>query len=90
MANIASVIKRNRQAAKRRERNSAIRTTVRRVIKEARAAIAGKDPEARAKALREAMRIIDKASTKGVLHARNASRHISRLAKAAAAAAAAK
>jgi small subunit ribosomal protein S20 len=90
MANIASVIKRNRQSQKRRVRNSAIRTTVKRVIKEAREAFAGKDPEARVKALREATRTIDKASAKGVLHARTASRHIARLAKAAAAAAAGK
>lgn len=90
MANIASVIKRNRQAQKRRVRNSAIRTAVKRVIREAREAFAGQDAEVRAKALREAMRTIDKASTKGVLHARSASRHIARLAKAAAAAGTAK
>ncbi len=83
MANIASVIKRNRQSQKRRVRNSAIRTAVKRVIKEAREAFAGQDPAARAKALQAAMRTIDKATTKGVLHARTASRHISRLAKAA-------
>jgi small subunit ribosomal protein S20 len=85
MANIASVIKRNRQAQKRRVRNSAIRTTVKRVIKDARETLTAKDPAARKEALREAMRVLDKASTKGVLHRRTVARRISRLAKAMAA-----
>jgi small subunit ribosomal protein S20 len=86
MANIASVIKRNRQAQKRRLRNTAIRTGVKRVIKDAREALAAKDPAARKEALRVAMRVLDKASSKGALHPRTAARRISRLAKAIAAA----
>ncbi len=85
MANIASVIKRNRQAQKRRIRNSAIRTTVKRVIKDARESVAAKDPAARKEALRAAMRTLDKAASKGVYHRRTVSRRISRLAKALAA-----
>jgi small subunit ribosomal protein S20 len=86
MANIASVIKRNRQAQKRRVRNSAIRTTIKRAIKDARETVTAKDPAARKEALRLAMRALDKASSKGALHHRTASRRISRLAKALAAA----
>ena len=86
MANIASVIKRNRQAQKRRIRNSAIRTTVKRVIKDARETVVAKDPAARKEALRLAMRALDKAATKGVYHRRTVARRISRLAKALAAA----
>ena len=86
MANIASVEKRNRQAQKRRVRNAAIRTTVRRTLKEARATIASKDPAQRKEALRLAMKNLSKASSKGVLHPRSAARRISRLAKAMAAA----
>ncbi len=82
MANIASVIKRNRQAQKRRLRNTAIRTTVTRVIKDARETLTAKDPAARKEALRVAMRALDKASSKGVLHRRTVARRISRLAKA--------
>jgi small subunit ribosomal protein S20 len=90
MANIASVIKRNRQAQKRRVRNSTIRTTVKRVLKDARETVSAKDPAARKEALRKAMHALDKASSQGVYHRRTAARRISRLAKAMAAADAAK
>ncbi len=86
MANIASVEKRNRQSQKRRARNAAIRTTVKHALKDARATVAGKDPAARKEALRQAMKTLSKAAAKGVLHPRNVSRRIARLAKAMAAA----
>ncbi len=82
MANIPSVIKRNRQAQKRRVRNAAVRTTVRRAVKKVRAAVEGKDANASKEALRSAMKTLNKASTKGVLHPRTASRQIARLSKA--------
>jgi small subunit ribosomal protein S20 len=83
MANIQSVIKRNRQAQKRRELNHAARTKIRGAIKAAReAATAGKSAEDRKKALGEAMRTLQKAAGKGVLHRRTASRRIARLSKA--------
>ncbi|MDQ3265471.1 MAG: 30S ribosomal protein S20 [Myxococcota bacterium] len=85
MANTKSAEKRNRQAQKRRARNVAVRTTVKNAVKKAREAIATKDPAKAKEALVEASRTINKAASKGVLHAKNASRRISRLAKAVAA-----
>lgn len=82
MANTKSAEKRNRQAQKRRARNATVRTQVKSAVKKAREAVASKDPQKAKDALREATRTIDKAASKGVLHARNASRRIARLAKA--------
>lgn len=90
MANTKSAEKRNRQAQKRRARNNAVRTTVKNAVKKVREAVTAKDPSKAKEALTEATRTINKAATKGVLHARNASRRISRLAKAVAGGAAAK
>jgi small subunit ribosomal protein S20 len=73
MANIRSQIKRNRQNEKRRLRNKAVRSEVR-----TRTKIAGEGGE---EALREAMRSIDKAAAKGVIHKNQAARRKSRLAK---------
>ena len=89
MANTRSAEKRNRQASKRRARNNAVRSTVKTAIKKVREAVAKNDPAAN-DLLRQAIRTIDKASTKGVVHARAASRKVARLARAAGAAAAAK
>ena len=81
MANTKSAQKRNRQAQKRRARNTSVRTTVKGVVKKAREAIASKDPQKAREALLQATKTINKAASKGVLHARNASRRIARLAK---------
>ncbi len=83
MANTKSAEKRNRQALKRRARNASVRTTVKNAVKAAREAIASKDPAKAKAALVEAARTLSTAASKGVLHARNASRRIARLAKAA-------
>jgi len=84
MANLKSAEKRNRQAQKRRARNEAVRTQVRNVLKKAREAIATKDPQKTKEALQQAMRALDRAASKGVLHSRNAARRIARLAATAA------
>jgi small subunit ribosomal protein S20 len=84
MANLPSVEKRNRQSIKRRARNQAVRTQLKGAIKSARTSIQKKDPAKTKEALQEAMRVIGKARSKGVLHARTAARKVSRLAKAAA------
>jgi small subunit ribosomal protein S20 len=81
VANTKSAEKRNRQAQKRRARNTAVRTGVKTAIKKAREAIASKDPAKAREALRAAAKVIDQAASKGVLHARNASRKIARLSK---------
>ncbi len=83
MANTKSAQKRHRQALKRRARNQAVRTQVKSAVKKAREALASKDPAVRQEALRAAARTLDKAASKGVLHRKNASRRIARLAAAA-------
>jgi small subunit ribosomal protein S20 len=81
VANTRSAEKRNRQASKRRVRNSAVRSTVKTAIKKVREAIAKNDP-AVPQLLKQATSTIDKAATKGVVHARAASRKVARLARA--------
>lgn len=90
MANTRSAEKRNRQAQKRRLRNVQVRTGVKGAVKKVREAILQGNLAAAKVALHQAERTIDKASSKGVLHRRAASRKISRLAHALAAAAPAK
>ncbi|WP_242394883.1 30S ribosomal protein S20 [Anaeromyxobacter oryzisoli] len=82
MANTASAEKRNRQAQKRRARNTQVRTGVKSAVKKVREAIAKGDASAAAQALKAAEKTIGKAATKGVLHKNAASRKISRLARA--------
>jgi small subunit ribosomal protein S20 len=86
MANIKSQIKRNKQNAKRAERNKAVRTALKTSTKKVRQAVAAGDAEAAGARVREASRAIDKAAGKGIVHARTAARRKSRLAKAAASA----
>lgn len=90
MANTKSAEKRNRQAQKRRARNTNVRTGVKGALKKAREAISNKDSAKTGDALKDAIRTLSKAASKGVLHKRNASRRIARLTKAAKTAQAAK
>lgn len=81
MANHPSAVKRNRQTEKRTKRNQAIRSNVRSTIKKARAALETGDKAAAESAVKLAERTLDKAATKGVLHRKNASRRLARLAR---------
>jgi small subunit ribosomal protein S20 len=81
VANIKSQIKRNRQNDKRRLRNRASRGTARIAVRNARTAMDAGVPESKA-ALLEAIRALDKAAEKGVIHKNNAARRKSRLTKA--------
>ena len=83
MANIKSQIKRNRQNAKRHDRNKAVRSSLKTSTKKVYVAVAEGDPEAASASAREASRAFDKAASKGIVHKRTAARHKSRLAKAA-------
>lgn len=76
MANIKSQIKRNKQTEKRNLRNRKIRTEMGTRVKTAEAA-AGTENED--EALRLAIKRIDKAAQKGVLHKNTAARRKSRL-----------
>ncbi len=82
MATHASAEKRNRQSQKRRLRNQSVKSAMKTVLKQAHAALASGDKAKADQAVREATRTLDRAATKGVLHARNAARRISRLAQA--------
>lgn len=81
MATHKSAIKRLRQSKKKRVRNRNIKGAVRTAIKKTKAsAIAGNFEEAETN-FKLAERSLAKASTKGILHKKSASRSLSRLAK---------
>jgi small subunit ribosomal protein S20 len=82
VANHPSALKRHRQSEKRRRRNQAIKTQLRHLVRRVREAIARRDVGAAVEGLARAGRALDRAVTKGVLHRNNASRRISRLARA--------
>ena len=83
MANIKSQIKRNRQNAKRHDRNKAVRSSLKTSTKKVHTAAAEGDVETASATAAEASRAFDKAASKGIVHKRTAARHKSRLAKAA-------
>jgi small subunit ribosomal protein S20 len=78
VANIASQIKRNRQNEKRRLRNKSVRAELRTRTKNAVAA-AQIGAEDSAEQLRLAVKRIDKAAARGVIHKNTAANHKSRL-----------
>jgi small subunit ribosomal protein S20 len=81
LATHKSAIKRARQNKDRNVRNKSNRTQVKNVIKQVRAAIDEKSPEAAKTALAAAIPVIDKAAQKGAIHGNTASRKISLLTK---------
>ena len=82
MANHPSALKRHRQSEKRRLRNRAVKTRLRHLVREVRAAVSSGDGAVATQRLATAVRALDKAVTKGVLHRNNAARRIARLARA--------
>lgn len=79
MANHKSAIKRIRQNEKRRLHNRTYRNRARTLVKNARAAIESGDVAAAREATAMAVRDLDMAASKGIIHARNAARRKSRL-----------
>ena len=79
MANSAQARKRARQAIKRKERNASQRSTARTYIKKVIAAVYSNDSEAAKSALVQAIPVIDKMVSKGILHKNQAARYKSRL-----------
>ena len=78
MANIKSQIKRNRQNERRRVRNKAARSEIKTRIKSAvRAAEGGADESV--DALRLAVKRLDKAAAKGIIHKNQAANRKGRL-----------
>ena len=80
MANTSSALKRVRQNERRRVRNRAVRSKVRTAVKVARSTLGDTPRDARA-AVIEAIRTLDKAVTKGVIHRNTAARKKSALAR---------
>jgi small subunit ribosomal protein S20 len=78
VANIRSQIKRNRQNERRRVRNKAVRSEIRTRTKSA-VAVAEAGVEDGVEALRLAVKRIDKAAAKGVIHKNQAANRKSRL-----------
>ncbi|QPK94481.1 30S ribosomal protein S20 [Actinomyces sp. zg-332] len=81
MANIKSQMKRIRTNEKRRIRNQAVRSELKTYVRRTREAIAANDKEAAEAALRIAGRKLDKAVSKGIIHANQAAQRKSKLAK---------
>jgi small subunit ribosomal protein S20 len=79
----ASAKKQARSGARRSARNRAARSEVKTLIVKARRSMraSGAEAEDRASSLHEAIRSLDRAAAKGVLHGNNAARRKSRLAK---------
>ena len=78
MANIKSQIKRNKTNEKRRLRNKAARSEIKTRVKVAITA-AAETPDEAADALRTAIKRIDKAAAKGIIHRNQAANRKSRL-----------
>jgi len=81
MANIKSQKKRNLQNARRHERNKAVRSELKTRIKHADLAAAdgGEDTEA---SVRRAVKALDMAAAKGIIHKNQAANRKSKLARA--------
>jgi len=77
VANTKSALKRMRQNERRRLRNRAVRSRVRTAVKVARAT----EGETASAAILEAIRALDKAVAKGVIHRNTAARKKSTLAR---------
>jgi len=79
LATHKSAEKRARQNKKRQLRNVSIKSNVKSRLKAVLGAVEDKKKDDSRKALAEAIVVIDKAASKGVLHKNTASRKISRL-----------
>ncbi|MGY2062042.1 30S ribosomal protein S20 [Nocardia gipuzkoensis] len=82
MANIKSQMKRIRTNEAARQRNQSVKSELRTAIKKAREAVAAADAEKATTLVRTASRKLDKAVSKGVIHANQAANKKSALAKA--------
>ena len=84
MANIKSQIKRNKQNEKAHERNKAVKSELKTVIRKFQAAIAAGEKDAAVENAKVATKKLDKAVSKGVIHKNQAANRKSAIAKKAA------
>ena len=81
MANIKSQIKRNRTNEKARQRNKAVKSSLKTAVRKFHAAVDAGDAEQATALAREATRALDKAASKGVIHANQAANRKSSISK---------
>jgi small subunit ribosomal protein S20 len=79
VASHASALKAHRQSLKNRERNRQYRSRLRNALRDIRSAVDGNNVAAAKKALKETISLIDKMTSKGVIHRNAAGRYKSRL-----------
>ena len=82
MANLKSSMKRVRSSRRRAQYNQITRSTARTYVKKARALIEQGNLDEAATVVNQAVKALDKAAQKGVIHRNNAARRKSRLVKA--------
>ena len=80
MANIKAQIKRNKQNEKHRQRNKAVKTSLKSSVRRFREAADSGDLDAATTAMRAACRNLDKAASKGVIHKNQAANRKSAIA----------
>ena len=68
-----------RVGEKRKIRNRTVRTATGTFVRRAQEAVAGGDPEVAQQEVKQAIKALDKAAQKGIVHKNNASRKKSRL-----------
>ena len=81
MANIKSQLKRIKTNEKARLRNKAVKSELKTYVRKVREAVAAGDKDSAATALAAATRKLDKAVSKGVIHANQAANRKSSIAK---------
>ena len=84
MANIKSQIKRNKQNEKDRQRNKAVKSSLKTSVRQFREAADAGDAEKVTETMRAALTKLDKAASKGVIHKNQAANRKSAIAKRAA------
>lgn len=82
MPNTASAKKRLRQSAERRDRNRAVKSLLRKRIRDVRQAIQAGDTERAVQASRDVAKQLDRAAARNVIHANRAGRLKSRMQRA--------
>jgi small subunit ribosomal protein S20 len=81
VANIKSQIKRNKQNEKARQRNKAVKSSLKTAVRSFREAADSGEPDKANDALRAAYIKLDKAASKGIIHKNQAANRKSALAK---------
>jgi small subunit ribosomal protein S20 len=84
VANIKSQIKRNKQNEKARQRNKAVKSSLKTSVRKFREAADAGDAAGAAEAMRTACANLDKAASKGVIHKNQAANRKSAIARRAA------